>query len=156
MSVAQQEQEIQTGNRPGSQKYISTKTNTMRQSNHANPTQTSCLYENTTVQAARSAERHGTQVSRNENGHPTQSAIPKITVEANTATPTQLSYKIHLYNSSTQARARAGKRRHWRVTYVQKSSKATTLAYTYMWRHSAQSCETNSYNYSDRCKSAEL
>ncbi len=87
---------------------------------------------------------------------PAQSATPKITINPNTAAPTQLSNKIHLYSSCTQARAQAGTATGESHTGTCKSSKATTLANTYMSRHSAQSCETCSYNYSDRRNSAAL
>jgi hypothetical protein len=112
MHAAKQEREIQTGNWPVAHRAKNTNPPKQTQCGH----QTTQIkhkhhaqYEYTTVKAAaRSAERHGAQVSRNENGHAYTKCNPKNRPRPNTAAPTQLpvSYTMHLYTAAHAHRSR--------------------------------------------------
>ncbi len=64
--------------------------------------------------------------------------------------------KQHMYTTHPHRRGRAQASADTGESQTCKSSKAATLANTHMWCHSAQSCETNKYSYSDWRNSAAL
>ncbi len=114
MRAAQQEREIQTGNQPGSSLAPKTQIHQNKHNAAIKPRKS-----NTNIMHNMKIQLYKQRAVPNDTEHkspgmkiatPTQSANPKITVEANTAVPTQLSYKTYSYNSCTQAQARAGKR----------------------------------------------
>ncbi len=140
MRAAQQEREIQTGNRPGRTPAPKTQIHQNKHNATIKPRK-----PNTNIMYNTKIQLYKKRAVPNDTEHKspgmkmatsTQSANPKITIEENKTKPTQLSYEIHLYNSCTQARARAGKRRHWRVTDVQKQQSHNTRQH----KHAAPQC----------------